>query len=232
MVDKVKLLKYETPALGTQNNRRFSTEIDPNEDYAVMKGVSLEGQDTSLIDLDASGDIRFVDTTNPTGRTLKSITDQLNNHKSQHLPNGSDPLDTAAPVAIGTANTEGSANSFARSNHVHNHGEQTEPTHHAIATTSSNGFLSATDKSRIDALLLTKSGVVGAGLFAGNPKKATITFATAFPNEDYSISIVGGDNRSWSYESKTAGGFVINAGANQALTQPVLWIAVQYGESL
>jgi hypothetical protein len=232
VVDKVKLLKYETINGGSQNNRRWPNEIDPSEDYAVMRGVSFEGSDDTLIDTDTNGDIRFVDTTNPTGRTLKNITDQLNNHKNQHLPNGSDPLDTATPVTIGTANSEGNANSFARSNHVHDHGAQNTPNHHAVATTSANGFLSSTDKTRIDSLRLTKSGVVAAGSFAGNPKKATLTFSTPFPNADYSLSVIGGDARSWQYESKTAGSIVINSGANQSPTQPVLWIAIQHGESV
>lgn len=41
-------------------------------------------------------------------------------HSSTHLPNGSDPLTTATPSDIGTSNALGTANSFARSDHVHN----------------------------------------------------------------------------------------------------------------
>lgn len=59
-------------------------------------------------------------------------------------------IPTAAPATVGTANAQGSAASFARSDHVHNHGTQTEPTHHAIATPSANGFLSASDKTKLD----------------------------------------------------------------------------------
>jgi len=41
-------------------------------------------------------------------------------HEGSHDPeDGSDKLDCAAPVDIGTANAEGDAHSFARSNHVH-----------------------------------------------------------------------------------------------------------------
>lgn len=42
------------------------------------------------------------------------------NHNERHLPNGEDPLVTAIPVSTDTTNTEGNANSFARSNHTHN----------------------------------------------------------------------------------------------------------------
>ena len=79
--------------------------------------------------------------------------------------------------------------------------------------------------------LLSKAGVVTSGTFAGNPKKATITFGTAMPSATYSIVITGQDARSWTYETRTTGGFVINANANQALTADVSWKAVITGES-
>ena len=40
-------------------------------------------------------------------------------HASRHLPNGSDPLTTSTPISVSTSNLEGSANSFARSDHQH-----------------------------------------------------------------------------------------------------------------
>ena len=60
---------------------------------------------------------------------------------------------TAAPVAIGAANAEGAATSLARSNHVHDHGAQAigDGTSHAVATSSIAGFMSATDKTKLDA---------------------------------------------------------------------------------
>ncbi len=48
---------------------------------------------------------------------------------------------TAAPVSIGTANAQGAASTLARSDHGHNHGAQTEPTHHAAATAVAAGFV-------------------------------------------------------------------------------------------
>lgn len=59
-------------------------------------------------------------------------------------------LVTAAPVSIGTANTEGSGNAVARSDHVHSHGNQAGGALHSAATSSVAGFLPATDKARID----------------------------------------------------------------------------------
>lgn len=68
-------------------------------------------------------------------------------HAPRHLPNsGADPLTVAAPVTIGTINADGTADAFSRSDHVHAHGAQTDPTLHALATTIAAGFMSAADK--------------------------------------------------------------------------------------
>lgn len=138
-------------------------------------------------------------------------------------------LPAAAPVAIGTANSEGASSSVARADHVHDHGSQTTGTHHAVATTSVAGFMSATDKTKLNALV-TKSGIVAAGTFAGNPKKATVTFSVAFASASYNVAITGADARTWTIESKVAGSFVISANANQALTGDVYWQAQLNGE--
>lgn len=71
-------------------------------------------------------------------------------HASRHLPNGADPLATGTPSTIGTSNSQGTANALARQDHVHSHGDQTSPTHHAIATTLNNGFMSTADKNKLD----------------------------------------------------------------------------------
>jgi len=62
-----------------------------------------------------------------------------------------------------------------------------------------------------------KAGVVIPGSFSGNPKKATVTFASAFTGT-YAIvfSPVTDGSRTFSpsAESKTSGGFVLNLNAN------------------
>jgi phage-related tail fiber protein len=62
----------------------------------------------------------------------------------------------AAPVAIGTANAAGAATTFVRSDHVHDHGAQTSGTLHAAVTTSVNGFMVATDKTKLDSIPLQR----------------------------------------------------------------------------
>jgi hypothetical protein len=79
--------------------------------------------------------------------------------------------------------------------------------------------------------LKIKAGVVAAASFAGNPKEYTVTFVNAMPSSSYAIVITGQDERSWSYTSRTASGFIINANANAALTNDVSWTAISTGES-
>ena len=59
-----------------------------------------------------------------------------------------------------------------------------------------------------------KSGITPPGLFSGNPKKATIVFASAYPNTSYSIlfSPVSDGSRTVvaSAENKTPSGFVLS----------------------
>jgi hypothetical protein len=79
--------------------------------------------------------------------------------------------------------------------------------------------------------LKIKSGSVAIGSFAGNPKVATVTFTTAFPDANYSVSIQAGDARIVSYQSAIAASFVINLNANQAPTAAVKWVAIYNGEA-
>jgi len=77
-------------------------------------------------------------------------------------------VDTAAPVTIGTANSEGTATSLARSNHVHDHGAQALGTgnQHAVATVSVSGFMSPADKTKLDGLSTSNANFVCAfGIF-------------------------------------------------------------------
>lgn len=55
---------------------------------------------------------------------------------------------TGTPANIGTA-ARGSAPTAAHADHVHAHGSHTDPSHHALATTSTAGFLSAADFAKL-----------------------------------------------------------------------------------
>jgi hypothetical protein len=55
------------------------------------------------------------------------------------------------PVSVAPANAQGAAVTVSRSDHTHAHGDQTVETLHAAATTGTAGFLSATDKTKLNA---------------------------------------------------------------------------------
>jgi len=87
------------------------------------------------------------------------------------------------------------------------------------------------DHAHLNNALLNRADVVAAGTFAGNPKKATVTFTTAMPSATYAVKITCGDNRSPTYETRTTAGFVINLNANAAPSNDVSWEAVITGEA-
>ena len=76
-----------------------------------------------------------------------------------------------------------------------------------------------------------KSGIVANTSFGGNPKTSSVTFTTAFASTSYSITVTGEDARTWTIQSKTTGGFTINANSNTALTGNTYWMAIISGES-
>jgi hypothetical protein len=77
-------------------------------------------------------------------------------------------------------------------------------------------------------ILTIKSGTVSGASFAGNPKIFTVTFGTAFPDTNYSVSVISEESRSWTFQSKLAGSFVMNSNANLALTLNVDWTATAH----
>ena len=87
-------------------------------------------------------------------------------HAARHNPGAIDGLATGVPVAIGVTGAEGDAISFARSNHVHAHGAQSDGSMHAIATTGAAGFMPQFDGNPLHALL-------GSGSFGPSPTGPT-----------------------------------------------------------
>ncbi len=92
------------------------------------------------------------------------------------------------------------------------------------------------DLADVNAMLSVKAGVELVGVFAGNPKKATVTFSTAFADTNYSPQLVCETISDASFvpcvESVLAGSFVINMTTNNIsnLTS-VRWTVTKHGES-
>lgn len=119
-------------------------------------------------------------------------------HGSRHLPNGLDPLATGVPSTIGTTNSTGIANAFARQDHVHAHGAQTDGSLHAVATTSVAGFLSASDKTKLDSVssgasVSSVSLSMPASVFsvAGSPVTSSGTLAVTYLTQSANTIFAG-----------------------------------------
>lgn len=171
--------------------------------------------------------------------TLNGVT--VEGHAARHLPLGADALATATPVDVGTTNSEGIQNSFARSDHVHAHGNQLGGSLHAVATTSTAGFMSAADKVIVDAmdpaLLVFKTGSTMTGSLvmadqtpiqlrelavngtdavsvrapAALGSSYTLTLPDTAGTSGYVLSTDGSGNLGWSNISPAAG-YIVNGG--------------------
>ena len=106
-------------------------------------------------------------------------------------------ISTAAPSTIGTANSEGAATSLARSDHGHDHGAQTVGTLHAVATGAVAGFMSAADKTKLDAVGLSSRVLQRfiATPTTSGPTTTSATFAAAIAEMTVTITPSSASNR-------------------------------------
>lgn len=114
----------------------------------------------------------------------------------------------------------------------------------SVDTTSFGGQIPTTSNTVQTALQSTndhthgiKSGIVPAASFAGNPKKATVTFVTAYPDTNYAVAHViytnGAANAAYiaTIENKTVNGFDISLHTgNIGNVVDVEWITRPVGE--
>ena len=88
----------------------------------------------------------------------------------------------------------------------------------------------STNQIKIDLDLGIKAGTVRGPQFTGNPKTYIVTFTTPYSSIFYSINITGESSRSYTFESKTSAGFVINTNANSSFTDFVDWTTIKHSE--
>jgi len=55
--DRVRPLKLESAATGGSQEDMLPTAMNPSQDYAAVKGLTLEDDDNTRIEKDADGDI-------------------------------------------------------------------------------------------------------------------------------------------------------------------------------
>lgn len=70
-----------------------------------------------------------------------------------------------------------------------------------------------------------KSGIVSNTTWTGSPLNYQVTFTSAFPSTNYSVTVTGGDARVWTVESISTSGFIINSNSNTGLLYSAYWIA-------
>lgn len=109
-------------------------------------GIAAEGSATSLARSDHAHAITSPDAPADVTKAAAAAGSSANIARQDHKHD----ISTAAPSTIGTANAEGNATSLARSNHIHLHGNQTDGYYHQVATTGLPGFMSGTDKRKLD----------------------------------------------------------------------------------
>ena len=149
---------------------------------------------------------------------------------------------TAAPSqGIGGSNAVGTSTSLSRADHDHTVRETSGPTNLTVGSITDGQFLKRSGTAIIGASgagggLATKAGKVLAAAFSGNPRTATVTFAAAFTDANYSIALTvessGNTGFGPAVNSHTAAGFVINMTTNNVSNLvAVQWVAVKHGET-
>lgn len=66
------------------------------------------------------------------------------------------PLEYGPPVAVGAENQEGESTAVSPADHVHAHGNQTDPDMHALATTEAHGFMDKDMVTKLESLVVER----------------------------------------------------------------------------
>jgi hypothetical protein len=123
----------------------------------LIVGTSTAGTGSTVSRSDHQHNILTAIVSSITPNDVNTIGTSSSLSRSDHIHG----ITVADPVSIGTANSVGSLSSFSRSDHVHAHGIQSNQTLHTTASVSLHGFMSATDKTRIDVMgILTSTAPV------------------------------------------------------------------------
>ncbi|WP_043767499.1 hypothetical protein [Algiphilus aromaticivorans] len=125
------------------NVNRFATEA------SVGSAIFAEVKNSIEVD-SADDDLQLVGDTPSPGNNKFYATDGSGNRGWQDAP-GATSLEDDAPAALGTASA-GTAAEASRGDHVHPHGNQGRGSQHTNATTGEAGFMSSTDKSKLNGI--------------------------------------------------------------------------------
>jgi hypothetical protein len=99
----------------------------------------------------------------------------------------------------------------------------------SVVANSFTGSLSGTASYALG-IPTIKSGIVSGSVFLGNPRTTPITFSKPFVG-NYTVSVLGElSATTWTVESKSSNGFVINSNRKDLLGTLVYWQAISIGE--
>ena len=148
---------------------------------------------------------------------------------------------TAAPSqGVGGSNAVGTSTALSRADHDHTIRETGGPTNLTVGVVADGQFLKRVGSAIVGGAspsgLATKSGMALVAAFTGNPKKATVTFATPFADAMYCPLLTPETSGNTGFgpviNSMTASGFVINMNTNNVTNLiAVHWVATYHGET-
>jgi hypothetical protein len=115
-------------------------------------------------------------------------------------------ISTGTPSTIGTVSQIGTSSNFARQDHIHAHGDQVGGTLHATASTTTAGFMSATDKVILNNITsstqsLTNKTIIGTTNYVdANGLKTTtnpVYIVSAAPSLNQVLMAMSATQASW-----------------------------------
>lgn len=131
-------------------SRHLPSGADPLTTAAAItldaNSTNTVGTNNSLSRSDHTHDLSTGTVSTQTPDQANTEGSSANLARADHTHN----IPSGSVVQIGTSNFNGATASFALADHIHAHGNQTNGTLHAAATTSVNGFMSAADKTKLD----------------------------------------------------------------------------------
>jgi len=109
---------------------------------------NAEGASNSLARADHGHKIKTGDPITQIPAQANAAGSSENLAKADHTHN----IPVGAPSTVGTSNAPGIGDAFSRNDHVHAHGNQSDPGLHALATTGVAGFMSSLDKIKLESI--------------------------------------------------------------------------------
>lgn len=69
----------------------------------------------------------------------------------------------------------------------------------------------------------TRTGYATSKDFSGRPYSASIAFAAPTTSSLYAVNVMSSENRAWTVQSQTTGGFVLHSNSSIAINNNVYW---------